>query len=500
MKPCTNPRSNRTPLSAPTLRAPIKANFPVAAPLPHTTAASRPTRLTGAPLPRRLKPAATAAFAVLALLLVLVAVAKADNGSATAGASAKVFNVRQYGAKGDGKTLDTAAIQKALDECGNDGGGIVRFPTGTYLSQPITLHSKTTLQLDDGATLQATDERSDYRDPQRTNAFTAFVNGRNLQDVTITGQGTIDGAGGKWWIPAEAARQKMPGYTLPRPNMIVLTGCKNLRVENVTLQNSPKFHLVPTDCNGVIISNVTVLAPSGAPNTDAIDPSICRNVLITHCRIDVGDDNVAIKTGRKVAGREFASENITVTDCVFLHGHGMSIGSESVGGVRNVTVQNCTFEGTENGIRIKSQRGKGGLIENISYSNITMKNVNPAITLTTYYMYSSAGDPTQPTVAKDDVAQPVTATTPIYRNIRISDLTATCEKSAGLILGLPESQISNVVLENVSITAATTGLSIKNAKGIVFKNVKVTNKEGPPFIVDNAEIEGLKTTGAAAQK
>lgn len=432
--------------------------------------------------------------------LAFVSASVADSLSSAATVSSKVFDVRQYGAKGDGKTMDTAAIQKAIDECGNAGGGIVRLPSGTYLTQPISLRSKTTLQIDAGATLQATDDREDFENPQRTNTFTTLINGRDLQDVTITGQGTIDGAGAKWWIPAEAARQKTPGYTLPRPNMVVLTGCKNVRVENVTLQNSPKFHLVPADCDGVIISNVTVLAPAGAPNTDAIDPSICRNVLITNCRIDVGDDNIAIKSGRKVAGREFASENIVVKDCAFLHGHGVSIGSETAGGVRNMTVKNCTFEGTENGIRIKSQRGKGGLIENINYSNLTMKNVDPAITLTCYYMYSSAGDPTQPSVAKDDVAQPVTTTTPIYRNIRISNLTATCQKSAGLILGLPESQISNVILENVSITATTTGLSIKNAKRILFGNVSVTNKTGPPFLVENAEVIGLKAASGTVQK
>ena len=149
---------------------------------------------------------------------------------------------------------------------------------------------------------------------------------------------------------------------MPRPNLIVLNRATNLRLENITLQNSPKFHFVPTECAGVVISNVTVLAPSGAANTDAIDPSNCRQVLITKCLIDVGDDNIAIKAGKPVEGREFACEDITVTDCTFLHGHGMSIGSETAGNVRIVLVNNCTFENTENGIRIKSQRGKGGLV------------------------------------------------------------------------------------------------------------------------------------------
>jgi len=412
---------------------------------------------------------------------------------------AKVFDVHQYGAKGDGKTLDTEAIQKALDDCGT-AGGTVRFTTGTYLTKPITLRTKTTMQLDTGAVLKATDDRADFEMLGKSNSFVPFIGGKNLQDVTITGQGVIDGSGAKWWEPAEEARRKQAGYTLPRPNLIVLTGCKNLRVENITIQNSPKFHLVPTDCDGVVISNVTILAPDGAANTDAIDPSMCRNVLITKCRIDVGDDNVAIKSGHKIEGREFATENITVTDCTFLHGHGMSIGSETAGGVRNVTVRNCTFENTDNGIRIKSQRGKGGVVENISYSDITMKNVNPAITFTCYYMYNSAGDAVQKSAPKEDVAQAVDEKTPVYRNIRVSNLQATTKRGAGSIVGLPESQISNVVLENVQIAAATKGLSVKNARGIQFKNVQVTCSDGPPVIVDNAQVEGLESAKATGSK
>ncbi|MGD0651820.1 MAG: glycoside hydrolase family 28 protein [Verrucomicrobiia bacterium] len=414
----------------------------------------------------------------------------AESPASAAGRSARVFDVRQFGAKGDGKTLDTAAIQKALDECGNAGGGIVRFAAGTYLSKPIFLHSQMTLQLDAGAVLQATDERADFVNPEKTNSFIAFVNGKNLHDVAIIGSGTIDGAGTRWWGPAEEARRKTPGYVLPRPTMIVLTNCKNVRVQDVTLQNSPTTHLAPTACEDVVISNVTVKAPSGAANTDGINPIGCKNVLITRCRIDTGDDNISIKSNRAIPGRAFASEDITVTDCVFLHGHGMSIGSATVGGVRNVTVRNCTFENTENGIRIKSQRGRGGTVENISVSDITMKNVDPAITLTCYYMNNSARDPVERSAPKNDPAQPINETTPIFRSIRISNLTATCQRSAGMIIGLPESAISDVVLENVHITAATTGLSVKNAKGIQFKNVTVANKEGPPFIVENAQVEG----------
>ena len=415
-----------------------------------------------------------------------------------AASAAAVYEVRAFGAKGDGHTLDTAAIQKALDQCGQAGGGTVRLTAGTYLSQPLTLRSKTTLRLEAGAKLQATDDPADFA-ADKPNTFIAFLSGKNLTDVTLSGPGIIDGGGGKWWVPAEEARRKSPGYTLPRPNLIVLTGCRQVRLQDLTLQNSPKFHFVPAECEDVIVTNVTITAPARSPNTDAIDPSASRRVLITRCRIDVGDDNIAIKAGRKVEGREFACEDITVTDCTFLHGHGVSIGSETAGGVRNVLVRNCTFENTENGLRIKSSRGKGGVVENISYRDITMKKVDPAITFTCYYMNNSKGDPVQPSVPQKESAQAVGDKTPVYRNIHIRNLTATCPDCAGTILGLPESPVKDVFLENVRITAGK-GLTIRNASGMRFTNTVITTQTGAPVIAENAQLEGLEGVNVASPK
>ncbi len=409
--------------------------------------------------------------------------------------SERIFDPLEFGAKADGKTLDTVAIQKALDACGEAGGGTVRLASGTYLSQPLTLRTKTTLLLEAGAILKATDDPKDFLPSNVTweevlagakkGPFQPFVGGKGLVDVTITGKGTIDGSGGKWWIPAEEARKKVSGYTLPRPNLMVLSRSKNVRLSGITLLNSPKFHFVPTDCEDVIIEDVTILAPERAANTDGIDPSACRNVTITRCRIDVGDDNIAIKAGKKIEGREFACENIVVSGCVFLHGHGMSIGSETVGGVRGVTVKNCRFDGTENGIRIKSRRERGGVVQDITYTDLVMTNVYPALSFAAYYQDSS-----QLKFLKDDPAQPITDTTPIFRNIRVTNLAATSTKSAGAIVGLPESAISNFILENVAI-AAETGLTIINAKAVQLKNVKVNVVKGEPFILHQAEVEGL---------
>ena len=403
---------------------------------------------------------------------------------------AATFNVHDLGATGDGKTFDTTAIQKAFDAC-KESGGTVEFPAGNYLSQPLKIYSKTTVQLDAGATLWASTNQMDFMKTPgdwlaKGASFIPFIGGKDLTDVTFTGGGTIDGNGFVWWPEAEKARQIKSGYTLPRPNLIVIEHGKNLRFENLTLQNSPKFHLVPTDCDDVVISNVTFLAPERAANTDAMDPSGHR-YLITHCKVDVGDDNIAIKAGKRGAAGTFQSEDFNITDCTFLHGHGMSIGSETAGGVRNVTMRNCTFENTENGIRIKSDTRRGGIVENIFCDNITMKNVNPAITLTCVYQGNSAGD------KKADGAQTNSASggnIPIFHHIRIKNLTATCPKAAGLILGLPESCIENVILENVKITAAKP-FSITHAKRVKLENVSVTVPDGAPFKLDDAEVTGL---------
>jgi polygalacturonase len=407
-------------------------------------------------------------------------------------AAARPYNITDYGAVPDGRTDCTAAIQKALDACKPSGGTVV-VPPGNYLSRPLVIHTRTTLRIKSGATLLANTNYSDYMKvpgdwlkARGSGDFKPFIGGKDLVDVVFTGSGTIDGNGAAWWPEAEKARQIKPGYTLPRPNLIGLDRCTNLRVENLTLRNSPKFHLVPSDCQNVVISNLTILAPERAPNSDAIDPS-GRHILITKCRIDVGDDNIAIKAGAAAAPGRFQSEDITVTDCVFVHGHGMSIGSGTSGGVRNVTVRNCAFENTENGLRIKSDTKRGGLVENILYENIAMKNVNPAITLTCLYQNSSAGDAK---VSAPEPADDSGTNIPVYRNIRIRNLAATCPKAAGLILGLPQSCISNVVLENVTISAAK-GFEIRNAKAVQLKNVSVKAAQGEPFLLKNAEVEGL---------
>ncbi len=413
-------------------------------------------------------------------------------------ARSEIFDVRAFGAKGDGTTLDTDAIQKALTACGAAGGGTVRMPRGTYLSQPLTLGNKMTLVLEKGATLLASPDHKafmktpgDWLQAKSSSDFIALLNGKDLTDITVTGKGVIDGNGAVWWEEAEKARQKVSGYTLPRPNLFTLQRCRGVRVTGITLRNSPKFHFVPTECEDVVIDRVTVLAPEGAANTDGIDPSNCRNVTITRCYIDVGDDNIALKSGRKVEGREFGCEHIFVSDCIFKHGHGMSIGSETVGGVRDLRVKNCTFENTDNGLRIKSRRGRGGRVEDITYEHCTLKNCHPAISIMCYYQ-----DLTHNKFPKDDPAQAVNETTPMFRNILIRNITGTSTRDVGAIVGLPESPVQDVVLENVRIRGIE-GLTIANARSVRLKNVKITPARGEPCLLFNAQVEGLPAPSRA---
>ncbi len=274
----------------------------------------------------------------------------------------RTFVITSYGAVGDGVTMNTAAFARAIGACHDAGGGSVIVPPGSYLTGPIQLVSHMALVVERGATIQASDKFSDFGLPDPLPATQAaldalrpslrsLISGADLTDVAIRGQGTIDGAGARWWARSDRAARQTGGTYVPRPNLIVIRGCARLEVTGVTLANSPQFHLVPHLCTDVLIDGVTIHAPPDSPNTDAIDPSNCRRVLIRHVTTDTGDDNIAFK-----AGHDGPCEDITVTDCTFRHGHGVSVGSETDGGVRNILVQRCTFEDTGTAIRIKSAR------------------------------------------------------------------------------------------------------------------------------------------------
>jgi polygalacturonase len=387
-------------------------------------------------------------------------------------AQAATCDPKAFGAKADGKTNDTKAVQHAIDKCA--GGGTVGFTPGVYFINPITLKSGITLQLDKGATILGTTDPAAYRESE--GRMLPLIGGSKIENVTITGEGAIDGNGGPWWDRGRAAKAAGKPLEL-RPRLVQLSRCKHFTVQGVTLQNSAMFHLVPSQCEDVVIHKVRIVSPDDAPNTDGIDPAASRHVRITECFIDVGDDNIAVKSGSVDPDHPgAAASDILISDCTFLHGHGVSIGSETNGGVNGMKVERCKFIGTENGIRIKSYRGRGGSVANITYSGITMENVSAAITFTEYY----------PKTPKTDELQPVKEGTPAFRDIRISDLTATATKSAGVIVGLPETPITGVTLENVRITAPL-GLTVRNAKVSTVKTV-IEAKNGPAWILEKDAV------------
>jgi polygalacturonase len=377
---------------------------------------------------------------------------------------------RAMGAKADGHTKDTAALQQAIDTCAKGAGGVVHLTAGVYVSAPLTLRSHVRLLLDRGATLLGSPDMSDY--PIREDApwrRVSLLHADHVTDISIAGAGTIDGNGKIWWDAKAAAPRGQP--EAPRPLLIDLTNSKQILIEGVTIENSPQYNITAFWCDGLTVRNVTILNPAkGAPNTDGIDPVSTSHVLIEHTTIDTGDDNVAIKSGLVERGDpNIPSTDIVIRDCTFRAGHGLSIGSETAGGVRNVTVERVTFAGTRQGIRIKSARGRGNDIGNFIYRDIKMDGVETPIEITNYYTG----------MVKDDPGQPVVEHTPKFHDITIENLTATGAKRAGVIMGLPESPIRNLILKNVTIAAAT-GMTIQNAQ-IVEQGVVITPESGDPM-------------------
>ncbi len=389
------------------------------------------------------------------------------------------FYVTNFGAVGNGVSNSASAIQSAINAAGAAGGGTVIVAAAgaltNYLSGPITLANRVSLQINSGTMLQML-SMSNW-----PSASTPFINGSHLHNVEINGSGTIDGQGTNWWLAFSA------NTNLVRPVMITIGESTQVLVQAVTLQNPPKSHFELEDGNvGVTVQGITINTPSPSPNTDGIDLG-ATNCLIRNCFISDGDDNIALKPSSAV------SADIVISNCTFGTGHGVSIGSGTTGGLHNMTVSNCSFNGTVFGIRMKSDRDRGGLVQNLKYMDITMTNVEYPIVIYSYY--DSVGTPYNitPYQASTDTVHAITSTTPIWRNIIISNVTATAltgSHIAGILWGLPEMLISNVTLDDVNFSDPTKTFCVYNAQGIQIldSNLTAPNTTTNTLTLYNAQV------------
>lgn len=425
------------------------------------------------------------------------------------------YNVIDFGAKNDGSEKATRAIGDAIQRAVENGGGTVFFPAGEYLTGPIHLKSNITLFIDAGAYIRFSDDFDDYLPfvPSRFEgimvmSFSPLIYAYEVENVAIVGRGTLDGQGLKWWHQTERLQGKdaqrvkwqdihdelnkdritpdspqMIRRGFLRPPFIQPLYSKNIRIEGITIINSPFWTINPEFCENVTITGVTINNPP-SPNTDGINPSSCRYVHISDCHISVGDDCITIKSGKDEDGRRMATpaENYTITNCTMLSGHGgVVIGSEMSGDVKKIAISNCVFDGTDRGIRIKSTRGRGGVVEDIRVDNIIMKNIRrEAIKLNMFYSKTAP--------------EPVSERTPVFRNIHFSNITAESNQAVALI-GLPEMPIENITFSNLNFISKE-GFSIQDGRQIEIHDVEVNTKMGAALKVsdtDDLEVSGFKS-------
>ena len=421
---------------------------------------------------------------------------------------AERVDMLKSGAKADGKTLNTTLINHTVDRLSQAGGGTLFFPAGTYLTGAIRLKSNITLELEAGATLLFSDNFDDYlpfmevrHEGVMMKSFSPLISAMDAENITIKGEGTLDGQGKAWWTEffriyvdlEKKGMRELNKYqplwerendvealyaetnedwhgTLKRrffrPPFIQPVRCRRVRIEGVKIINSPFWTVNPEFCDNVVVTGVTIHnVPS--PNTDGINPESCRNVHISDCHISVGDDCITLKSGRDAQARRLGvpCENITITNCTMLSGHGgVVIGSEMSGSVRKVTISNCVFDGTDRGIRIKSTRGRGGVVEDIRVSNIIMSNIKrEAVVLNLKY--------------SEMPVEPMSERTPLFRDISISGLTAVGVKTPVKIVGLEEAPVTDIILRDINVKNAREKCIFENCERIRLTDVIVNGKE-----------------------
>jgi polygalacturonase len=436
------------------------------------------------------------------------------------------FPITAYGAVADGIILNTAAINAAIEDCSRKGGGVVVVPQGLWVTGPIVLRSHVNLYVARAAILQFTNDHTQYPivagnyEGHPATKCQSPLSGTDLEDVAITGMGIIDGNGDSWrwiakdrlteaewlarvasggvvsedgkmWFPSE---QSLKGYRTKeadlRPNLLVLTNCKRVLLDGPSFQNSPAWCLHTLLCEDLTVHDVHVRNPWSAANGDGIDVESCRNVLIESSTFDAGDDGICVKSGRDEEGRRRGrpTENMIVRNDIVYRAHGgFVVGSEMSGGARNIFVSDCSFIGTDIGLRFKTVRGRGGLVEKIFIKNISMRNiVHQAIFLDMYYF---AKPPSLAEIyagrAKDSVL-PVTEATPQFRDIHISNVVCDGAEEGIFVRGLPEMNIRDIYLENMVLKAAK-GAELAEAQQVHLKDIRLVTSESDPVIyVENS--------------
>jgi hypothetical protein len=383
-------------------------------------------------------------------------------------------------------------------------------PGGKFVTGTIWLRSNITLHLESGAVLLGTRNVSEH--PMWTSKWEGpvrpthapLIAGEGLQNIAVTGRGTIDGQGKFWWNLFQTEMGADMRRDI-RPNLLQVVDCRNVLIESVHIVNSSRWTLRPTACDNVTIARVTIHNPPDSPNTDGINPDSCSNVHISDCHIDVGDDCITLKSGAEDDGRaeHRPCQNITIMNCTMLHGHGgVVIGSEMSGGVRNVAISNCVFSGTDRGIRLKSRRGRGSVIEDLRVDNIVMDNVLCPIAVNMFYECGVR----DASLVTDQSPKPVGPGTPQFRRLRFSNITATKVKYAAVfVLGLPEMSVEDVTIEGVSLYLDPTstkggspvmapgipdmcraGVCVRNARNVKLRSIDVQNQLGPAVVIDQS--------------
>lgn len=392
----------------------------------------------------------------------------------------KIQNIRQYQNLVTEEKGWTESFCCAVEKLEAQGGGLLYVPPGHYKTCSIRLKSHIRLHLEQGAVLEFLGDPVQYEVVEMEfegipgNMYMPCIYAYGAEDIALTGTGTIDGQGWNWWKDWK----KLP---YARPYLIGLEQCSHVLIEGVRLINSPSWTVHPLYCEDVRIHGLTIQNPKDSPNTDGIDPDCSKNIRISDCMIDVGDDCIAIKAGTEDTPKPISCENIVITNCSMVHGHGgIVIGSEMSGGIRNVTVSNCVFQDTDRGVRLKTRRRRGGAMERLAFQNIIMDRV---VCPLTFNMYYNCGKNGEERYVWEKTPYPANESTPVIRDILIQNLIVhDASAAAGFFYGLWESPIQEVTLSNLTIYMDPDGQAGYPAmlsqaepmrrKGIFLRNVK----------------------------